>query len=176
MNKLIYGCFRMINAIIMWLPFFFIREIWFLIILKKIGKKTYLSRNIDIRNPRNIILGNNSVVNKRVVLDGRGALLSIGDNVDIAQDVQIWTEEHDVTSENHCLKAAPVIIEDYVWIASRATILPGVKIGQGSVVASGAVVTKNVEPYTIVGGIPAKKIGERNRNLKFNLGFKPFFE
>jgi acetyltransferase-like isoleucine patch superfamily enzyme len=56
-----------------------------------------------------------------------------------------------------------VIIEDYVWICSRAIILPGVRIGKGAVVASGSVVTKDVEPWDVVGGVPAKKIAEREK-------------
>ena len=62
-----------------------------------------------------------------------------------------------------------VIIEDYAWICSRAIILPGVRIGKGAVIASGAVVTKDVAPYTVMGGIPAAKIGERKeQNLKYS--------
>lgn len=96
--------------------------------------------------------------------------------MDIAQDVQIWTLEHDVVSPRHGLKNGGVVIKENVWIASRATILPGVTIGEGAVVAAGAVVTKDVEPYAIVGGVPAKKIGERNKNLEYALNYRPFFE
>jgi len=62
---------------------------------------------------------------------------------------------------------APVEIGDYAWVCSRSIILPGVKVGEGAVVACGAVVTKDVEPYTVVGGIPAKKIADRNKNLEY---------
>lgn len=171
-----YGLYKLLNTLIMWLPFSFIRTFWCRIILKKIGKKTFLSRNIDIRSPRKIFIGNHCVINKHCILDGRGASLIIHDNVDIAQDVQIWTQEHDINSSNHSLKSLPVEIEENVWIASRATILPGVKIGKGAVIACGAVVTKNVSPYTIVAGIPAKEIGKRNEQLKYTLKHFPFFE
>lgn len=176
MKNFLYGCYRCINSIIMFLPFFHIRFFWCKIILKRIGYKCYISRNIDIRSPRHITIGNNVVLNKRVLLDGRGSNLIIGNNVDIAQDVQIWTQEHDVKSNTHDLINSAVIIEDNVWIASRAIILPGVKIGVGSVIACGAVVTKDVLPYTIVGGIPAVKIGERKKDLCYTLNYKPFFE
>ncbi len=65
--------------------------------------------------------------------------------------------------KNHCddLTNGPIIVEDDVWIGHGVTILSGVKIGKGSIVASCAVVTSDVEPYTIVGGIPAKKIKDR---------------
>ena len=67
------------------------------------------------------------------------------------------------------------MIEDYVWVATRATVLPGVTIGEGAVVAAGAVVTKDVEPYTIVGGVPARSIGVRNRALSYTQNFQPWF-
>ena len=65
-------------------------------------------------------------------MDGRGGNLTIGNNVDIAREVNIWTMEHDVHDDLHGLKCGEVTIEDHVWIASRVTILPGVTIGQGA--------------------------------------------
>lgn len=172
----INGFYRFVQSFVAFLPFYHIRWLWCKFFLKKMGKSVYISRNFDVRNPRNVKIGNNVVLNKRVLLDGRGAELVIGNNVDIAQDVQIWTQEHNVKSSDHELKSANVIIEDNVWIASRAIILPGVILGYGSVIACGAVVTKDVPPYTIVGGIPATKIGNRNKNLSYKLTYRPFFE
>ena len=110
------------------------------------------------------------------MLDGRYAKLIIGNNVDIAQETNIWTLEHDVNSTDHHEMGADVIIDDYVWIASRVTILPGVHIGKGAVIASGAVVTKDVPPYSIVGGVPAKVIGQRNTDLTYVNKYKPWFQ
>lgn len=104
------------------------------------------------------------VINKHVVLDGRGSL-TISNDVDIAQDSSFWTEDHDNNSPEHKSRTAPVAIADHVWIASRATILPGVTIKRGSVVATGVVVTKDVEELSIVGGVPAKVIGKRENKL-----------
>jgi maltose O-acetyltransferase len=67
----------------------------------------------------------------------------------------------------------PIKIRDRVWIAAGATILQGIEIGEGAVVAAGSVVNKNVEPFTMVGGIPAKKIGQRNKNLRYKVHSKP---
>lgn len=159
----------------MFLPFYHLRLLWCKIFFKSFGKNVYISRNVDIRSPWKGRIGNNVVINKRVVLDVRGGVF-IGNNVDIAQDVQIWTAEHDVHGTDHKMTSAPVTICDNVWIASRATILPGVTIGEGAVVAAGAVVTKDVPPYAIVGGVPARKIGERSHELNYTLKHKPFFE
>ena len=174
-KSIMLGSFILLQRCVMWTPVFFLRWGFFKLFCKKVGCKCFISRNIDVRKPQCISIGRNCVINKRVLLDGRGGL-EIGDNVDIAQDVLIWTKEHDVTSSFHQLKAGKVIIKNYVWIASRAIILPGVIIGEGAVVAAGSVVTKDVEPYSIVGGIPAKKIGERNKNLEYTLNYRPFFE
>lgn len=100
----------------------------------------------------------------------------IGNNVDIAQDVYIWSEQHDYNSPDYSSVCKPVIIEDYVWLASRVTILPGVKIGRGAVVASGAVVTKDVPSLAIVAGVPARIIGQRNKDaLKYTQKCRAWF-
>lgn len=95
--------------------------------------------------------------------------------MDIAQEVNIWTEQHDYNSSSYEAVASPVVVNDYVWIASRATILPGVTIGKGAVVACGSVVTKDVPDYTVVAGIPAKVIGKRTRDLTYKLGTRVWF-
>ncbi len=82
--------------------------------------------------------------------------IRIGKDVRIAPYTLIMDSDfHDVEAHLSEGRCAPIIIEDNVWIASRATILKGVTIGKGSVVAAGAVVTKNVSPFTVVAGVPA---------------------
>ena len=143
--------------------------------LKSIGRQTNFLMGLEIRKGKNISIGNNCVINKKVLLDGRGGNLIIGNNVDIAQETNIWTLEHDVHDDNHKDIGGDVIIEDYVWIASRVTILPGVRIGIGAVVASCALVNKDVPPMAIVGGIPAKIIGTRKSALNYTLKYQPWF-
>ncbi|HEK19156.1 acyltransferase [Mucilaginibacter sp.] len=143
--------------------------------VKSFGKESSVLMGVEVRAGRNVSIGNNTIINQKVLLDGRGGKLVIGNNVDIAQETNIWTLEHDVHDDYHVSKGADVIIEDYVWIASRVTILPGVTIGRGAVVASNSVVTKNVEPLTIVGGVPAKLIGQRKSNLLYKLNYRPLF-
>jgi acetyltransferase-like isoleucine patch superfamily enzyme len=84
--------------------------------------------------------------------------------------------EHDPQSGTYTTQGGPVVIEDYAWVSCRVVILPGVTIGRGAVVAAGSVVTKDVAPYTIVGGVPAKKIGDRNRDLTYTLDYHKAFQ
>ena len=127
-------------------------------------------------NKSQIQIGNYSVVNQRCVLDGRVGKIIIGNMVDIARETNIFTLQHDRNSDFHGTSSGDVIIENFVWIASRATVLPGVRIGRGAVVASNAVVTKDVEPMTVVAGIPARKIGERYSKLRYRHEYFPFFQ
>ena len=144
------------------------------IIMKQFKMTSAIHRNVDIRSPYRISIGGHTNINKRCVLDGRGGL-HIGDNVDIAQEVNIWTEQHDYNSPIYKSVNKAVVIEDYVWIASRATILPGVTLGRGTVVACGAVVTKSTAPLSIVAGVPAKVIGKRTDCMAYHLGNRAWF-
>jgi maltose O-acetyltransferase len=108
-------------------------------------------------------------------LDGRDKLV-IGNHVDFASEVMIYNAQHDINSEKFNAITAPVIIEDYVFIGPRVIILPGVTIHKGAVVGAGAVVTKDVLEFTIVGGVPAKEIGQRqNKNPNYKLGRAAWF-
>jgi maltose O-acetyltransferase len=126
-------------------------------------------------NPANIIIGKDTIVGEGAVLDGREKLV-IGDHVDIASEVMIYNSQHDIHSDDFHAISERVLIDDYVFIGPRAIILPGVTLGKGSVVGAGAIVTKSVEPYAIVGGIPAKVIGERKaKDLHYKLGRAAWF-
>ncbi|MDI9880066.1 acyltransferase [Flectobacillus longus] len=151
------------------LPFHTLRITLLRILGAKIGNNVGLYRGFEVRSPNKLIIGNSSIIGHDCILDARKGL-TIHENVNISSQAIIWTLHHDVQSLDFREVGAPVIIEDYVWICSRAIILPGVKIGKGAVVAAGAVVSSDVEPFTIVGGVPAKKIGVRNHELIYNLG------
>jgi maltose O-acetyltransferase len=90
--------------------------------------------------------------------------------------VVIWTLGHDIHDDFHRDKGSPVTIEDYVWIGHRAIIMPGVTIGRGAVVAAGAVVTKSIPAMSIVAGVPAKIIGQRQSVLSYTKFHRPWFE
>lgn len=110
--------------------------------------------------PSKIHIGNHSIIGGDAILDGRNEI-HIGNNVNIARELRIYTMEHDPSSPNFSAVGGPVIIEDWVYIGTRVIILPEIRIGEGAVVASGAVVTKDVDPWTMVGGVPARRIRSR---------------
>lgn len=142
----------------------------------KIGKGSRIHIGAKFFYPGNITIGKGSIIGDNIFLDGREKLI-IGDHVDIASGVMVLNSEHDVNSLDFHAISEPVEIGDYVFIGPRVIILPGVKIGQGAVIAAGAVVTKNVEDYKIVGGVPAEVIGERkNKDLNYKLGRARLFQ
>ncbi len=158
------------------IPFHSVRKFFYRLAGMKIGRGSTLHMRARIYDPRNIIIGNDTLIGERATLDGRKQLtnskggLIIGDHVDIASEVMIWTSEHNLSSDEWEAIEAKVIIEDYVFIGPRAIILPGVKLGRGCIVAAGAVVTKDVPEKTIVAGIPAKVINHRKGELNYKLG------
>lgn len=125
----------------------------------------------DVHAPRQISIGGNSIVGRRCLLDGRGRL-TIGRNVNISSYCLIVTGGHDPYDDNFRGYTAPIVIEDRVWIATGATVLAGVTIGEGAAVAAGALVNRDVEPFTVVGGVPAQEIGRRPETLDYELDYR----
>ncbi len=121
----------------------------------------------EIRSPRKLKIGANSCIGHRATLDARGGL-TIGNNVNFSSEVMIWTAQHDYRDPMFGTDFKPVTIGDYAWLGPRCIILPGVTIGEGAVVAAGAVVAKDVAPHTVVGGAPARKIADRPEDLDYN--------
>lgn len=136
----------------------------------KIGKIA-LFGHFEIRNVKGLKIANGCSIGPRVRLDARSGL-TIKENVTIASEVMIWTLHHDYNDLNFKQTGGPVTIESYAWICSRAIILPNVVIGKGAVVASGAVVVKDVPPFSVVGGVPAKVIGTREEK---DYAYCPYF-
>ena len=123
-----------------------------------------------------VSIGENSRINRDCSIDVRGGV-RIGDNVSISPEVVISTAAHSAFDPGFRVELRPVVIEDQVWIGMRAMILGGVTLGRGSVVAAGAVVTKDVPPLTIVAGIPARPVGTRPEeatNYVIDEGFRLF--
>ena len=158
-----------------YIPFHHIRRFFYRLAGIKIGKGSTIHTGARFYNPRNISIGNDSIIGEGIILDGR-AKLTIGDHVDIASEIMIYNCEHNIHDANFSPVCEPVIIEDYVFVGPRAIILPGVTIKKGAVVGAGAVVTKDVDELTIVGGVPAVVIGERKiKDLHYKLGRAAWF-
>lgn len=171
--------FYVANNFIAHIPVEILRNVYYRSILGvRIGHATHLSMRLfftGYHNFCNVAIGNNCVINREVYLDGRAGV-SVGNNVNISFGTCLLSLHHDHNDPNFMSIGAPIEIEDHVWIGARAIILPGVTLGEGSVVAAGAVVTRSVPAYTVVGGVPAKVIGERNSQIEYTTDFSPFFD
>lgn len=132
----------------------------------RIGAHSSIHIGARFLRPRAVSIGDNCVLGNGIFLDGRAGL-SIGNRVVTGSEVMIHTLQHDMDSPDFAAEGGPVVIGDYVYIGPRVIVLPNVQIGYGAVVAAGAVVTKDVPPYTVVGGIPARKLRERSHDLTY---------
>ena len=159
-----------------YIPFHSVRILLYKLDGVKIGRKAHIHMGTQFFDPSKIEIGEGTIIGQNAFLDGRDKL-TIGKHVDIASDVLIYNSEHDINSDDFRPIHGVVEIGDYVFIGPRAIILPGVKIAKGAVVGAGAVVTKDVGEFEIVGGVPAKVIGERkNKDPKYVLGRSRLFQ
>lgn len=158
------------------IPFHSVRKFFYHLSGMRIGRGSAIHMWANFFNPRNIEIGEGTIIGNNAFLDGRAPLI-IGNHVDIASEVMIYNSEHDINSEDFHATEDAVEIGDYVFIGPRVIILPGVKIGRGSVVGAGAVITSSVPEFAIVGGVPAKVIGERKlKNPRYRLGRSRLFQ
>ena len=137
----------------------------------KIGKRVTIYYGLEIRCGFKISIGNGTIIGDNCILDGRCGL-EIGENVNLSSDVCVWTLQHDVNDSYFKGKGGSVKINDRAWISSNTVILPNICVGEGSVLACGAVATKDLDDYKIYAGIPAKEIGVRNSDLKYEFDGK----
>ncbi len=166
--------FYFYNAILTHLPGYGLRKAFLSSLLGiPIGKRSSVHMGCFFTG-RKISIGDHTAINRRCYLDGRAGI-TIGNRVSISPETYIMSLTHDAQDPHFPAKGKPVRIEDYVWIGARAMIMPGVTLGTGCIVGAGSVVTKDVAPYDIVGGVPAVKIGERVKNLDYTVEYFPFF-
>lgn len=158
------------NSIIPHLPSQTFRNLGMRMMGVNMSKNVKFFSGFSVRSPKKLKIEDGVSIGPKVLLDARCGI-TIRKSAVIAYDAVIWSLNHDYNDEHFCGKGAPVEIGEYAWICSRAIILPGITIGKGSVIASGAIVTKNVPPYAIVAGVPAKVIGHREEKV-YDYGYE----
>lgn len=142
-----------------------LRGMFWNLFLRKSGKYLCCSSGVIIASPQNVQMGNNVFINKNTAIHGGGGV-TIGNCVLIASNCQILSIDHTYTDWKlpiilQRVKVGKIEIGDGCWIGANVIILPNISIGKGAIIAANAVVTKNVEPFSIVGGVPAKLIKYR---------------
>ena len=132
---------------------------------KECGTNVSVDDSVWLYNLNNISIGNNVSINPMTYIQGRGGI-KIGNDVSIGHHVTIMSSDHiyddlETPIKDQGIQVKEVVIENGVWVGAKASILMGVHIGQGAIIAAGAVVTHDVESFAIVGGVPAKLIRSR---------------
>lgn len=182
-ETIIRACMGYSYCVLLWIgriPAQWLRKLIYRLVFRmQLEKKVLIYGRCEFRSPHRIKIGKGTIIGDSCRLDARNGI-EFGENVNVSSGVWFWTEQHDVNDEwFRCLgkpgKSKKIVVDDRAWISCRSIILPGVHIGEGSVIAAGAVVTKDVEPFSVYAGCPAKKIGERNRNLKYEMDGKPLW-
>ena len=140
----------------------------------KLKKGSSIHRFCHFFHIGKLSIGKYSVINSGCYLDNRRGI-TIGNNVGIAHDSKIYTLGHNIDSPKFETKGAPVTIKDNVFIFSNCLIMPGITIHEGAIVLAGSVVTKDVPPYTVVGGNPAKEIRQRPKEIDYKQNYNYWF-
>lgn len=133
--------------------------------LRQCGENLQMLQHAILRFPGQISVGDNVFINRGAVITARDRI-SIGSNTLIGHYAVIISGQHGYRDRGTLInqqgrESAPIVIEEDVWVGAHAVILKGVVLGRGCVVAAGSVVTRSVEPYTVVAGTPARQIAER---------------
>lgn len=164
----------MVNSVMPLIPFWSWRKAYMRSVKMHIGKGAFIMKDNYIMTPQLLSVGDHSHINHGCTIDARAGI-EIGSNVSISHNCRLMTGSHDMQSRNFQARFLPIRIEDCAWLGVNATILQNVTVGRGAVVCAGAVVTRDVEPYAIVAGVPARKIGTRTKDLDYQChGQEPF--
>lgn len=161
------------NVVINKIPSRHIRKWFYQIMGAKIGKKSVICRRADILYPKGLNISNNVAIDWFVDLDARGGI-TIDHDTNISSHTIFITGSHDIDDPNFTASFKPINIGHHCWIGTGAIILQGVSVGDGAVIAAGAVVTKDVPSNEVWGGVPAKFIRKRNPKFDYHVIGAPF--
>lgn len=162
------------NSVITYVPFHLVRRSALRLWGAKIGHRSTVLRGTTVLGMDRLVIGKECGIGFRCLLDARAGL-TIGDRVVIASDTHFLAGEHDIRSPDFTAVFRPIVIGDYVWIASRATVECGVTLGRGAVVATCSLVRKDVAPLAVVAGVPAEVIGVRPDVMDYSPAWRPLF-
>ena len=160
------------NAFVNKLPSRHLRRWFYRMMGAKLGEKTFPCRRVEVLLPKGLKLGSRVAVGWFAELDARGGI-TVGDDTNISSHVKLITGSHDVDDPEFTADFRPIHIGSHCWLGTGAMVLGGVSVGDGAVVAAGAVVTKDVPPYEVWGGVPARMIRKRPENMTYTLGKTP---
>lgn len=175
------GYIRYMQFQVSYIPSHHLRDwIYKNIYLVKMAPESIIYFGAEIRGSYNLKIGKGAIIGDKAVLDARVGGIEIGENVQLGSFVKLWTDSHDMNDpyfRGTPRKRGPIKIGNRAWLGPNVTVIHSVTIGEGAVIAAGSVVTKDVEPYAVMGGIPAKKIGERSQDLRYEFSgeYVPFY-
>ena len=163
----------LLNCFVRHIPSWYIRKIFYVFMGMKIGKKSRIGINTIVVEPKNIVIGERSIINENCYLDGRGGL-KIGNNASISFETTIITTTHDTGDTFKCITES-TIIKNNVWIGNNVIILNGSVIENLCVIGAGCVFKCTTEEKGIYVGNPARKIKSRECLGEYKINYKPFF-
>lgn len=157
------------NVVINKIPSRHVRKWFYQLLGADIGNGTFLCRRVEVLLPMGLKLADSVAVGWFAELDARGGI-TIGHDTNISSHVKLITGSHDIDDPDFTADFRPINIGHHCWIGTGAIVLQGVNIGDGAVVAAGAVVTKDIPPFEVWGGVPAKYIKDRPQNMLYKIG------
>lgn len=160
-----YSYFLNLSLLLLELMPYPVRIVLFRLLLGKLGKDVLIDYGTYFRYPKKIRIGNGVSINRGCELYAAhlatGGTITIGNNVALGPHVKVFAGGHDYNTVDLVDTAGPVVIHDLVWVGGNSTILPGVQIGEGAVIGAGSVVTRDIPPYSVAVGNPARVIKSR---------------
>lgn len=173
-TQLIFIIIMLFNIAYNSIPFYLLKRLVAKLFGIRIGRNSYIHCPVKFAAIGNIVIMDNTVINSGCYLDNREKIL-IGYNVSIAHGTKIYTVGHDIDDPFFGLKGRQVIIGDNAVIFANVCIMPGVEMGEGAVAYPCSVVVRNVAPYDVVGGNPARRLRKRVKDIRYKLNYGFWF-